>query len=201
MSKAVDASSTIYFNAVERFVSGDYALCIDDFLRLSSEEDARATLYAATIFDRGGGGVDHDWERARALYKQSLAQSYLPGAALGLAFMFYKGRGGTQDFSEAAKYFGMLRDNAFSQIMLGVMSLKGKGRLPSEEDALHYFDKAWILGHPLGLKNAAIIRFHRGQYMRAVYDFLRSAYLIFLNYGVKRLPLVKSPHDCEQKLC
>jgi len=199
MSKTADASSSIYFDAVERFVSGNYALCIDDFLRLSSVGDARATLYAATIFDRGGGGVDQDWERARDLYKQSLKQSYLPGAALGLALMFYKGRGGAQDFYEASKYFGMIRDNAFSQIMLGVMSLKGKGRVVSEDEALSYFDKAWTLGHPLGLKNAAIIRFHRGQYVRSAYDFLRSSYLIFWNYGIKQLPLVKSPSDCAKK--
>jgi TPR repeat protein len=201
MSRTAEASSTIYFNAVERFVSGDFASCIDDFLRLSSEGDARATLYAATIFDRGGGGVDHDWERARDLYKRSLAQSYLPGAALGLALMVYKGHGGSQDFSEAAKYFGMLRENAFSQIMLGVMSLKGRGVVRSEDDALSHFDKAWALGHPLGLKNAAIVRFHRGQYVRAVYDFLRSSCLIFWNYGVRKLPLVKSPADCGKKLC
>ena len=189
-------STSTYFDAVERFVKGDNASCIDDFLRFSQEGDARATLYAATIFDRGGGGVKCDWERARGLYKQSLAQSYLPGAALGLALMVYTGRGGDQDFSEAVKYFRMIRENAFSQLMLGVMSLDGRGCPKNEEDALSYFDKAWMLGHPLGLKNAAIIRFRRGQYMRATCDFIHSACLIFWNYGVRQIPLVKSPNDC-----
>jgi TPR repeat protein len=200
MMMSISAGSSEYFHAVERFDAGDYASCIEEFLKRSLNGDARATLYAATIFDQGGGGVDHDWKLARALYKKSLAQSYLPGAAMGLALMAYKGRGGSQDFSEAAKYFGMLRNNAFSQIMLGVMSLEGTGLMRSEDDALNRFDRAWALGHPLGLKNAAVVRFHRGQYMRATYDFLHSFLSIMWNYGVKRLPLIKSPTDCMHKL-
>lgn len=181
-------NESVYIVAVEKFLNGDYAACINDFLSLSEGGDARASLYAATILDRGGWGVSANWGMARKLYEQSLAQSYLPGAALGLALMIYKGRGGVQNFSEAARYFKMLRNNAFSQVMLGVMSMEGKGCLRSEVDALARFDKAWSLGHPLGLKNAAIIRFHNGQYMRAAYDFVRSFCLIFWIYGVKRLP-------------
>lgn len=198
--KKKDENSSIYIHAVEKFLSGDYAACIGDFLRLSAEGDAYATLYAATIFDRGGGGVEVNWDRARKLYEQSLTQSYLPGAALGLALMIYKGRGGEQNFSEAARYFKMLRNNAFSQIMLGVMSMEGKGCRRSEAVALTCFDKAWALGHPLGLKNAAIIRFNNGQYLRATYDFLRSFWLIIWYYGVKGWPLVKSPKDRGKKI-
>ena len=187
--------ATKYFRALDVFANGDYALCIDDFLELSSAGDARASLYAAIIFDRGGSGVDQNWVQARDAYERSLTQCYLPAAALGLALLHYSGRGGAQDYAEAARLFSMIRENAFSQIMLGIMNLKGRGFVPNEDHALNHFEHAWALGHPLGLKNAAIIRFHRGQLFRSVCDFIRSAGLIFWHYGVKKLPLIRSPMD------
>jgi TPR repeat protein len=189
----------LYFEAEENFHAGRYEQCVDDFLRLSSKGDSRATLYAATIFDRGGSGITQDHVRARALYKTSLKQAYLPGAALSLGLMFYLGKGGDKDYVEARKCFEMLRGNAFALIMLGVMSQKGLGCPISEEDALKKFDSAWDLGHPIGLKNAAILRIHRGDYLRGIGEFMRSAVGIFWNYGIRRYPLVKSPKDAAKR--
>lgn len=200
MNNDIKADQDRYHQAQECFRAGRYALCIDDFLQLSAAGNSRATLYAATILDRGGGGVSQDQARARSLYKASLARSYLPGAALSLALMFYLGRGGGRDYVEARKYFEMLRGNAFALIMLGVMSQKGLGCAANEDDALAKFDRAWALGHPIGLKNAAIIRLRRGEYVRGVRDFFRSAIGIFWTYGIRRYPLVKSPKDTIEKL-
>jgi TPR repeat protein len=200
MSRNLRQNSRTYFEAVEEFNRGEFAACIDKFLALSDQGDAYSSLYAATIFDRGSVDVDHDWARARRLYKISLEQSYLPGAALGLALMLYHGRGGTQDFAESGRNFELLRNNAFSQIMLGVMSLKGKGRSQDENLALTHFDEAWRLGHPIGLKNAAIIRLHRGKYVRGTSDFVRGGVLCFWYYGIKRLPMIKSPRDTAEAI-
>jgi TPR repeat protein len=200
MSRNLGQNSLSYFEAVEEFNRGEFALCIDKFLALSDRGDAYSSLYAATIFDRGGVGINYDWARARKLYERSLQQSYLPGAALGLAMMLYQGRGGAQDFVESARNFELLRGNAFSEIMLGVMSLKGKGRLQDENLALMHFDEAWRLGHPMGLKNAAIIRLHRGKYIRGIIDFVRGGLLCFWYYGIKHLPVIKSPRDVAEAI-
>lgn len=191
----IDIDGARYTSAVEAFRRGAFASCIDAFLELSERGNACATLYAATIFDRGGRGVDRNWERARALYKQSLGQAYLPGSALGLAMMYYQGRGGDVDYRESARCFRMLHGNAFAEIMLGVMSLEGHGCIKSEVDALSHFDRAWSLGHPLGLKNASIVRFKHGKYIRAMCEFIYGGSLIIWNYGVRKLPIIKSPYD------
>lgn len=191
----IDVDDARYASAVDAFRRGAFASCIDTFLKLSDEGNARATLYAATIFDRGGRGVECNWERARTLYKQSLDQSYLPGSALGLAMMYYQGRGGDIDYRESVRYFRMLRGNAFSEIMLGVMSLKGHGCVKSEIDALSHFDRAWALGHPLGLKNAAIVRFKQGRYIRAICEFIYGGSLIIWHYGVRKHSIIKSLYD------
>jgi len=195
------SESVAYFEAIERFMHGDYALCIDDFMFLSEKGDARASLYAAEIFNRGGDGVNQNWSKARDLYRRSLSQSYLPGAALGLALMLYRGRGGLRNIDEAKQYFKMLHNNAFSQIMLGIISNNENGCADNGKEALSYFDNAWLLGHPLGLKNASIIRFHNGLYVRSACNFVRAFFLILWIYGVKRLPIVKSPRDHSEILC
>jgi TPR repeat protein len=196
-NKSVDQRA--YFEAQENFNAGRYALCIDDFLRLSLAGDSRASLYAATILDRGGNGITRDQGRARTLYQTSLKQSYLPGAALALGLMFYRGQGGDKDYVQARKCFEMLRGNAFASIMLGIMSEKGLGCSKNEEEALNKFDNAWKLGHPIGLKNSAILRIHRGECLRGIIDFMRSSIGIFWTYGVRRYPLVKSPKDAAKK--
>lgn len=188
------------FDKAERyFSSGRYSLCLDALLHLSETGHARASLLAAAILDKGGDGVESDPMRARALYLKSLAQAYSPGAALGLALMCYLGRGGSKDFSAARKYFGMIRGGAFPLIMLGVMSQKGYGCEANEQDALEYYDQAWALGHPVGLKNASIIRFRRHEYARAIAGFVRSAISIFWNYGLRKLPMLYSPKVVRNK--
>jgi hypothetical protein len=82
--------------------------------------------------------------------------------------------------------------------MLGVMSENGLG-CPKSEEALNKFDDAWRLGHPIGLKNAAILSIRYGQYLRGIVDFVGSVAGIFWTCGTRRYPLVKSPNDVAKK--
>jgi TPR repeat protein len=156
----------LYLNAREDFRRGQYGSCLDKFLRLSQEGDARSTFYAAAIFDKGGDGVRQDAVRARALYEASLKQSFLPASALSLALMLYQGRGGGKDFSRAMQYYNAFPNNAFAVLMVGTMRLHGYGCVKDEDEALRCFQRAWSLGHPLGLKNASIMLFRRGKYFQ-----------------------------------
>lgn len=181
-----------YRNARMQFGNGEYSSCLDTFLRLSAGGDARATFCAAAILDRGGGGVKHDWVRARSLYKLSLGQRFTPAAALSLARMRYLGKGGDTDYFGAFEYYKLFPNDAFSNVMLGTMKLNGHGCQANESEALRCFDRAWSLGHPLGLKNAAILRYKNGNRIRGVFDFIKASVIIVWVYGIKKKPIVRS---------
>lgn len=199
MAITSNSDSAAYFRATRQFKEGRFSACIEELLRLSASGDARATLWTANIFHNGGDGIERDWERARKLYRLSLTQSFLSGGAIGLALMAYNGQGGERDRPEAFSLFSKAPDNSLSQIMLGLMKQQGDGCVQNEDEALSHFDTAWRMGHPGGLKNAALIRLHRGQYPRAVFDFVRSGFMIFWHFGVKKRPMQRSPRDYAQE--
>ena len=188
-------SRAVFLQAFQEFKVGHYASCVDDLLKLSDAGDAKASYILAVIFDKGGNGVTQDIQRAKELYALSLQQSPIPGAGIALAQILCAGRGGTTDFAAAKRYCDMFPYTGYAVVMLGLMKYHGSGCPKDYDAALLLFDRAWSLGHPLGLKYAAIVRMSKREYFRASSDFIRSALLIVWYYGIRKYPLTKSPRD------
>jgi TPR repeat protein len=84
---------------------------------------------------------------------------------------------------------------AYAVIMLELMKYHGSGCRKDDDAALAQFDRAWQMGHPLGLKYAVLTRMSKREYIRAVPDFIRSALMIVWYYGIRRYPLIKAPRE------
>jgi len=193
----MEADPITYENALKQFHAGKYGDCIHEFNRLSKEGHAKSSFYVGAIYVKGGDGVLRNEIQARSKFKQALAQSekFLPGAALWLALMQFQGIGGAVDYASSLKNYQSVSGNPFAKVMIGVMKSEGKGCTRNEDAALQWFDRAWALGHPLGLREAARIRFRRGHYIRGAFDFSRAVLLIIWFYGIRRIPKVESPNE------
>ena len=193
----MDADLIAYGKALQQYQAGDYGECIDVFLRLSSAGNAKSTFYAGVIYTKGNDGVERDEVKARSMFGLAISQSerFLPGAVLSLALMQYQGKGGPVDYVSALKNYQTVKGNPFAQVMIGMMTLLGRGCENNEDAALQWFDRAWSNGHPWGLGCAARIRFRRGSYFRGALDWIRGAAMSIWFYGIRRIPPTKSPAE------
>ena len=143
---------------------------------------------------RGGDGVEKNETLARDLFRSAFTKSRSDAAAYWLGMMYLKGKGGATDYAAAKECFDQANNSAICEIELGLMAIRGLGAPKNEALALVHFDRAWALGHPLGLKYAALIRWRQKRYVRASIEFVRSAALIFWYYGVQRLSVLRAPN-------
>jgi TPR repeat protein len=185
----------VFASALKLYEDGNYWSCVNDFLKLSSNGDAKSSFYAANIFLKGGSGVPVDQTKARQLYSLALEHGSLPGAALSLALMEYKGWGGPINYADSMRHYSLVKGNPFAKIMIGEMLQRGLGCGKDEAAALRCYDGAWSLGHPLGLRQAAYIRMRRGNLVRGLIDYLKGATLMVWFYGIRRISVLKSPYE------
>lgn len=184
-----------YEGALSLYRSGSYRGCLDTFLKLSSEGHAKSSFYAGSIYLRGGDGIEVNEVRARELYALALDQEFLPGAALSIAFMEYQGKGGERNYKDSMRHYLMVKGNPFAKIMIGLMTRNGYGCEKDELAALRWFEGAWSLGHPLGLKEASYIYMKRGRLVRGSVGYLSSTLMMIWFYGIRKIPIFKSPNE------
>jgi TPR repeat protein len=184
-----------YDNALRLYEQAYYDSCLAEFLELSSAGDAKSSFYAASILVRGTKTVSPDASRGRQLFNTALRQAFLPGAALALAYMEYRGEGGEKDYQNAMKHYMLVKGNPFAKIMIGTMKLHGRGCAKDEGEALRWFDSAWSLGHPLGLRNASAIRLKRGRIITGMWGLCKSSILMIWFYGIRQISIVKAPNE------
>lgn len=184
-----------YETALKQYSRADYDSCLGKFLELSAAGHAKSSFYAASILLKGTTKTPVDANRARQMFSTALDQAFLPGAALLLALMEYQGEGGEKDYKSSMRHYLLAKGNPFAKVMIGTMKLHGRGCRKDENDALRWFNAAWSLGHPLGLRAAAGIRLRRGLYIRGMFDLIKSSLLIMWFYGLRQISIVKSPHE------
>jgi len=188
-------SKSEYENALRLYSEGNYMNCPEAFLRQSAEGHAESSFYAGSIYLKGGGGIDRDEARARQLYALALDQKFLPGAALSIALMEYQGKGGEKDYKNSMRHYLMVKGNPFAKIMIGLMTQYGHGCQKDELSALRWFEAAWSLGHPLGLKQAAYIQLKHGHLIKGFFGYLKSTFMLIWFYGVRKISILKSPNE------
>jgi TPR repeat protein len=191
----MNADTEKYEMALREYSRADYDSCFSKFLELSAEGHAKSSFYAASIFLKGTTIVPPNANRARQMYRTALDQAFLPGAALSLALMEYQGEGGGKDYESSMRHYMLVKGNPFAKVMIGTMKLHGRGCMKDEDEALRWFNSAWSLGHPLGLRAAAGIRIRRGHYVKGFFDLFKSSILIMWFYGLRQISIVKSPHE------
>lgn len=184
-----------YESAFRLYKAGNYKSCLEVFLKLSAKGHAKSSFYAGSIYLKGGDGIDRDEVHARQLYALALEQEFLPGAALSVALMEYQGKGGEIDYKSSMRHYLMVKGNPFAKIMIGLMLQHGYGCEKDELTALRWFEGAWSLGHPLGLKQAAYIYFRRGHVIKGVAGYLKSTLMLIWFYGVRKISILKSPNE------
>jgi TPR repeat protein len=191
----MNANKLAYENALGLYNAGSYRDSLEAFLRLSTDGHAKSSFYAGSIYLKGGDGILRNEVRARELYALALEQEFLPGAALSIALMEYQGNGGERDYKSSMRHYLMVKGNPFAKIMIGLMIQYGYGCEKDESAALRWFEGAWSLGHPLGLKQAAYIYMRRGRFIRGIIDYLRSTLMLVWFYGIRKISILKSPNE------
>ena len=194
-SHKMNAETEKYEIAMQEYSRAEYDSCLGKFLELSASGNANSSFYAGSILVRGTKTIAPNASLGRQMFRIALDQKFLPGAALSLALMEYQGEGGEKDYVSAMRHYMLVKGNPFAKIMIGTMKLHGRGCDKDEEDALRWFNAAWSLGHPLGLRAAAGIRLRRGHYIEGAWNLCKSSILIMWFYGVRQMSIVKAPNE------
>ena len=188
-------SEQAYENALGLYNAGSYKGCLNTFLQLSAEGHAKSSFYAGSIYLKGADGIERNETRARELYGLALNQEFLPGAALSVALMEYQGKGGDKDYKSSMQHYLMVKGNPFAKIMIGMMIQHGYGCESDEVAALRWFEAAWSLGHPLGLKQASYLYLRRGRFVNGIFGYLKSTLMLIWFYGIRKISILRAPNE------
>ena len=132
-------------------------------LRKHLRSDYAVSMMAlGRFFEVGGENVPIDYRAARRCYEKALAREPLVEAYLGLARLYYFGKGVDRCARTAKGYYEQCEtsDEPVALHMLGYIALKDEG---DAEAARKYFERASALGHLSSALRVEELRMRSGE--------------------------------------
>lgn len=135
--------------AVSAFREGDKAGALFIFKKMAHQGRAEACAEIGNIYELGGHGVDQDYALAREWYEKAIQRTDDPLAYLALGYMYFTGRGVSENLGTAYYYFSQLEHDANPNALfaLGYMNEFGFGVPMNKNAALNFYQSAIDNGH------------------------------------------------------
>jgi len=176
--------------AVNTFNSGDIAGALYLFKRLSEEGVEPAYAEVGKIYEFGGEGVEQDYKKALKWFIRALDEVQAVEGCLGIARIYYFGKGVPVNYDKAFEYYSMLEgtNDPTAQFVLGKMHHLGQGTPVDIEKAKHYYGLASDQGSFHARRNLGLLYAQNGHFFKGAWLWLKSAI-----YSLKIV--LKNPND------
>ena len=128
--------------AKEAYISGNFAVALNEFIRLADKGNAEAEYHLGVMYDKGQG-VAQDYRAAASWYRKAADWGDVD-AQFNLGVMYIKGTGVEKDYIEAARWFQKAANQGDpeAQAYMGAMYHKGYGVPQDYRSALLWYKKA-----------------------------------------------------------
>lgn len=146
------------------FLHGDFTAALKMYDILAANGSKGALLGLAAIYERGGGGVAQDLEKARYWYGIAYAKGKSAKAALALGHIYSLGLGVKIDYEKSFYYYSKLENgrDPIGFLRLGILYESGKGVAQDLQKAREYYRRASKLGSIRARKNWSVLELKRG---------------------------------------
>ena len=163
-------------DAVSAFRAKDKAEALRIFCELAKRGEIAAYLEIGNIYELGGDGVIQDFDAAMRWYKKSLFKAEDIDACLGVARLYYFGKGRKIDYQKALSYYALLENSndPIASFMMGKMYQLGQGVEKDMNKAEAFYEKAAREGNLFALRNLGILRCHKGKKIAGSLLFIKA---------------------------
>ena len=178
--------------ALDDMTKGNHFDAFKKFIALIDEGCAAAYGFVGAYYDLGAPGIEKDYEKARFYYDRDIEQYGSREAYLGLARLYYFGRGVDRDYCKAFEYYEMVVEeaehNGVAYLMLGQMYQHGQCVEKNFQKAKECYEKAWQKDYVLGLTYLGKLEQEMGHPVKGWLHRLKAG---LVAYKIAR----KDPHD------
>jgi TPR repeat protein len=184
-------------SAIEAYKRGDFREALELATSLIDKGDAHANTLAGAIYEKGGNGVEQDFEKAKFYYQMAVDEVGAAESWLALGRLHYYGKGMPRDYEKAFYYYSVVdedTENSIAYLMLGRMYMDGTGVEKNLSKASEYFEKAIKKGAVFGYTYLGMLEKSRGHILRSIFLRGKAAYLAF------RITL-HDPNDSRLRRC
>lgn len=187
-------------SAIADAARGDHSTALKKFIALIDDGCAAAYDWVGGYYELGAVGleIEKDYEKARFYYERATEQCGSREAYLGLARLYYFGRGVKQDYCKAFEYYDLVAKEAeqsgVAYLMLGQMYQHGQCVDKDIEKAKECYQKAWQKGYVLGLTYLGKLEQERGHHLKGWLYRLKAGFM-----GLRIAP--KDSRDSRLRSC
>lgn len=142
-----------------------------------------ANTLVGAIYEKGGGGVEQDFDKAKFYYQMAVDEVGAVEAWLALGRFHFFGKGMPVDYEKAFFYYSTVdqdTENAVAYLMLGRMYREGKGVKKDLTKAKEYFLKAKAKGSVFALTHLALLEGDCGRHLASMLLRFKAAFLAFV---------------------
>lgn len=179
-------------SALDDEAKGNYSSALKKFIALIDAGCPAAFGFVGGYYELGAPDIERDYEKARFYYERDIEEYGSREAYLGLARLYYFGRGVDRDYCKAFEYYDLVvkeaEHNGVAYLMLGQMYQYGQCADKDLQKAKDCYQKAWRKGYVLGLTYLGKLEQEMGHPVRGWLHRLRAG---FVGYRIAR----KDPHD------
>ncbi|OAM52270.1 hypothetical protein A7981_01920 [Methylovorus sp. MM2] len=176
-------NNRLFNEALNLYELGNYYEALTQTIALINDGYSHANTLAGAIYERGGKGVNQDFEKALFYYRMAVNEVGAVEAWLALGRIFYFGKGVIQDYEKAFYYYSIVdedTENHIAYLMLGKMYLEGTGVKKNLFKAREYFVKAIKRGAVFGYTYLAILEHEQGHILKSLFLRLKAGFLACL---------------------
>lgn len=176
------SKNKLYQSALEAYKSGELQKALKLAISLIDSGDSYAATLAGAIYEKGGNGIERDYDKALFYYREAVDDSGSVEGWLALGRLHYFGKGVSQDYEKAFYYYSVVdedTENHIAYLMLGKMYLDGTGVEKNLIKAREYFEKAIKKGAVFGYTYLAILEQEQGYLLKSVFLRLKAGVLAF----------------------
>lgn len=162
--KQSTSAGSVLAAAKEALAAGDYARAREKYEAIATLGSKEALLALGCIYERGGNGVEKDYDAARYWFERSWFEGKAIHAALALAKFYYLGLGVPVDFERAFSYLASLEhsNNAVALLRLGTMYELGRGVQKDLGHARSLYRRSAQLKNIFARKQLGVLEVKRG---------------------------------------
>lgn len=171
-----------YNAALDLYEMGSHREALDQSIALINDGYGHANTLAGIIYEKGGQGVNQDFQKALFYYEMAVDEVGAVEAWLALGRIYYFGKSVPQNYEKAFYYYSVVdedTENLVAYLMLGKMYLDGTGVKKNLIKAREYFQKAVKKEAVFGNTYLAMLEQEQGNILKSLFLRLKAAYLAF----------------------
>jgi len=164
--------------ALDLYRQGDFKLALSESISLINQGFADANVLAGAIYERGGHGIQQDFQKAFFYYQRAVHEVGAVEGWLALGRFYYLGKGIDTDYEAARECYSVVEEDAahpVAHLMLGRMHHEGKGVPKDINLARAYYQRAANKGAVFGVSYLGSIELESGNIIYGVWLRFKAA--------------------------